>query len=217
MGQKSEIELVKKDKETAIFTAACRIIREKGFHQARMADIAREAGISYGLVYHYYKSKSDLFDALIAAWWQGLDDVTDRLLTQTLPIEEKLARIANYFFDQYQERPDLVHLFITEFSRSTANLTPDRLNRIKRLMGRTEEIIVQGQTNGVIRSDLRPHYLTFFFLGSIEALLSTMVLDDQPLKSKRHKRRLTEAVLTFFFDGARPPAPAEAESSTSDN
>ena len=204
MGQKAENELAKKDRETAIFAAACRIIREKGFHQARMADIAREAGISYGLVYHYYKSKSDLFDALIAAWWQGLDDLTDRLRAERLPIEEKLAAIAYYFLDQYQERPDLVHLFITEFSRSTANLTPDRLNRIKRLMSRTEEIIVQGQADGVIRSDLRPRYLTYFFLGSIEALLSTMVLNDQPLKSQGHKQRLTEAVLTFFFDGARP-------------
>ena len=58
---KNEYNNSKKNKVEAIFEAACRVIREKGYHQARMADIAREAGISYGLVYHYYNSKSDLF------------------------------------------------------------------------------------------------------------------------------------------------------------
>ncbi|MCP4678593.1 MAG: TetR/AcrR family transcriptional regulator [Deltaproteobacteria bacterium] len=193
----------KKDKETAIFWAACRVIREKGFHQARMADIAKEAGISYGLVYHYFKNKSDLFDALIKEWWRGLDEVTDKLSAEEMSIEDKLGAVVEYFLDQYIERPELVHLFITELSRSTTNLTPKRLKPFKGLMKRIEEIIKEGQRQGTLRTDLKSRYLMFFFLGSVEALLSTMVLEDQPLKSQKHKRRLADAVLTMFLDGAR--------------
>jgi TetR/AcrR family transcriptional regulator, fatty acid metabolism regulator protein len=194
----------KKDKEAVIFIAACRIFREKGFHQARMADIAQEAGISYGLVYHYFKSKSDLFDALMDEWWTGFDREIDGLLQKSLAVDARLGGIADFFLDQYQKRPDLVHIVITEFSRSSSNLTPDRLNRIKGLMNRTEEIIRRGQDEGTIRPDLKARYLTYFFLGSLEALLSTMVLEDQPLKSQGHKKRLVDAVLTMFFEGARP-------------
>jgi AcrR family transcriptional regulator len=59
---------VKKDRVAVIFEAACAVIREKGFHQALIRDIAEAANISYGLVYHYFKSKSDLFDAIITEW-----------------------------------------------------------------------------------------------------------------------------------------------------
>ena len=194
----------KREKEAAIFDAACLVIRRKGFYQARMADIAREAGISYGLVYHYFKSKNDLFEALIDEWWAGLDKLADRLAAETWPIEQKLKAVTVYFLDQYEQRPDLVHIFITEFSRSTANLTPDRLLRFKDFMARVEDIIGQAQQEGAIRRDLRARYLTFFFLGTLEALLSTMVLENQPLKNRAQKQRLTEAILNMFFEGARP-------------
>ena len=193
----------KKDKESTIFWAACRVIRDKGFHQARMADIAKEAGISYGLVYHYFKNKSDLFDALIKEWWRGLDELANQLIEEDKTVEQKLGSIVVYFLDQYALRPELVHLFITELSRSSTNLTPERLKPFKGLMNRTEKIITEGQQKGMLRSDLKPRYLTYFFLGSVEALLSTMVLEDQPLKGEEHKQRLAGAVLTMFFDGAR--------------
>lgn len=197
----------KKEKETAIFDAACRVIRQKGFHQARMADIAAEAGISYGLVYHYFDSKAGLFDTLIEEWWTGLDNMTLELLDAPLTVEEKLAAIADYYLDQYEKRPNLVHIFITELSRSTANLTPDRLDRFKRLMSRTEAIMAQAQEKGDIRDDVRPHLLTYIFLGAIEALLSTMVLEDQPIKGQKHRERLAQGILTVFFDGAKPRHP----------
>ena len=204
MTPRTEDNQAKKLREEAIFDAACQVIREKGFHKARMADIAQAAGISYGLVYHYFKSKSDLYDTLIEEWWRGLDETTDRLLEQDLSVEERLAGIVGYFLDQYEERPDLVHLFITEFSRSTANLTPERLDRFKNMFSVTEDMISRGQSEGTVRADLRARYLSYFFLGSLEALLSTMVLEEQRIKSREQKERLAEAVLTMFFEGARP-------------
>ena len=66
-------------------------------------------------------------------------------------------------------------------------------------MARTEKIITKGQEDGLIRSDLRPRYLTYFFLGSLEALISTMVLENQPLKDSEHKNRLTRAGYDHVF------------------
>ncbi|MBM3301674.1 MAG: TetR/AcrR family transcriptional regulator, partial [Deltaproteobacteria bacterium] len=134
----------RKDKEAVIFDAACRVIREKGFHQARITDIAQQAGISYGLVYHYFKSKSDLFDAILKEWWKGLFAMMDEGDRGSHPIDERLATIVGYFLDQYERRPDLVHIFITEISRSSDNLTPSRLKRFKEFMGRIETIMEAG-------------------------------------------------------------------------
>jgi TetR/AcrR family fatty acid metabolism transcriptional regulator len=197
---------LKNDKQSVIFNAACKVIVAKGYHNARMADITQEAGISYGLVYHYFKNKSDLFDALISEWWRGLDGLMDGLVAKDLKVEEKLDQIAEYFLDQYENRPELVHIFITELSRSAVNLTPARLAQFKKFMNRTEEIMKEGQNAGALRADLKSRYLTFFFLGAVEALLSTMVLENQKLGGEKRKKKLTQAVLAMFLDGARPAA-----------
>lgn len=93
----------KKEKEAIIFDAACKVFRKKGFHQARIVDIAQTAGISYGLVYHYFKSKADLFDAIQREWWETLlamMDVTERKANGP---EEKLAAIVHHFLDMYKK------------------------------------------------------------------------------------------------------------------
>ena len=100
-------ENAKKDKVAVIFDAACAVIREKGFHQARITDISTAANISYGLVYHYFKNKADLFDAIITEWWEGLFAMMDQCGNPSEPVEQKLGSIVKYFLDQYEHRPDL--------------------------------------------------------------------------------------------------------------
>jgi TetR/AcrR family transcriptional regulator, fatty acid metabolism regulator protein len=193
----------KKDRVAVIFEAACAVIREKGFHQARIRDIASAANISYGLVYHYFKSKSDLFDAIFREWWEGLFAMMDESDNPSQSVENKLGSIVKYFLDQYEQRPDLVHIFITEISRSAANLTPARLDRFKMFMSRTEAIIAQAQEQKNLRADVKARYLTYIFLGALECFVSTMVLEHQPLKGQSQKDRIECGLMEVFLNGAR--------------
>ena len=192
----------KKEKEAAIFDAACRVIREKGYHQARITDIAQAAGISYGLVYHYFKSKADLFDAILTEWWSGLFTTMEQYQTQPRSLEEQLAGIVGYFLDQYEKRPDLVHIFITEISRSSANLTPERVKMFRVFIGNTEKIIAWGQAEKILRSDIKPRYLTYIFLGALESFLAIMVLEGRPLRGRSEKQRIATALMEVFLKGA---------------
>jgi TetR/AcrR family fatty acid metabolism transcriptional regulator len=193
----------KKDKETVIFESACKVIRNRGFHQARITDIAKDAGISYGLVYHYFKSKGELFDAILKEWWVGLFKMMEESDSGDASVEEKLGAIVHYFLDQYEQRPDLVHIFITEISRSAINLTPDRLEWFRVFMSRTETIIAAAQSKNMLRSDVRARYLTFIFLGALESFISAMVLENQPLRGRSQKQRIAAGLLEVFFNGAR--------------
>lgn len=204
MQQNSQANESRKDKEAVIFGAACRVIREKGYHQARITDIAQEAGISYGLVYHYFKSKSDLFDAILEEWWTGLFGMMDEWDKNSPGIEERLGAIVRYFLDEYEKRPDLVHIFITEISRSSANLTPVRVKWIKHFMDRIESSLAHAQAEKFIRSDIKPRYLMHIFLGAIESFISSMVLENQPLRGRTQKQRISGGLLEVFFNGARP-------------
>jgi TetR/AcrR family transcriptional regulator, fatty acid metabolism regulator protein len=193
----------RKEKEEVIFEAALKVIKEKGFHKARMSDIARQAGSSYGLVYHYFNGKENLFDAIIERWWNGLFGLMAHIEEGPSGVYEKLRGIVAYFLDTYQAHPELVNIFITEISRSTANLTSQRLNAFKKFMALTEAVITEGQDKDILRRDVKARYLTTIFLGSLEAFVSTMVLADEHLRGDAQKERIAGSLLEIFLHGAK--------------
>ena len=60
------------DKRRIILDAAVRVFARQGFHSARVSDIADEAGVAYGLVYHYFGSKDEVLDTLFLERWNVL-------------------------------------------------------------------------------------------------------------------------------------------------
>lgn len=200
----------KRNKEASIFNAACAAIREKGFHQARIMDIARKAGISYGLVYHYFRSKGELFNTILQEWWNGIWKMMDHCEAADLSVEGKLEVIADYFLDLYEDNPDLVHIFVTEISRSSANLTEESMDCFRRFFDRVEALIASAQEAGTIRTDVRARYLTYIFLGALEGFLSAMVLENRPMEGRRRKKRIADGVLHVFLHGAATGPPAGA-------
>ena len=167
-----------------------------------MSDISKKARISYGLVYHYFKSKEHLFEAILNRWWQGLFEVMTKIRAERRSAPQELRGIIDYFMDMYQGHPDLVNIFVTEISRSTSNLTPKRLKNFQEFMFLTDGIMLEGQQAGVLRNDFKARYLTYIFLGSLETFLSAMVLVDQKIKGNRQKERIAESILEVFLNGA---------------
>jgi AcrR family transcriptional regulator len=195
----------RKNKEDVILEAAMKVFKRKGFHSARMADIARESGISYGLVYHYFKTKEYLFETILDRWWKSLFRLMKETSAAAENVQEKLERIIHFFLDTYQEQPNLMNIFITQISRSTSNLTRKRLERFKTFMSLTEGVIAEGQDKGVLRGDFKARYLTYIFLGSLETFVSAMVLVDQRIKGDGQKEKIARSILEVFLNGAGGP------------
>ncbi len=192
----------KEEKEDLILEAALKVIKEKGFHGARMADIARKAGISYGLIYHYFKNKEAIFDAIIKRWWKGLFRSMEAM-EENGDIRSRLLNIIYYFLNAYKEQPDLVNIFITEISRSTVNLNEERLGYFKRFMELTDRIMQDGIDCAYLRQDIKARYLTYIFLGALETFVSAMVLVSQRLEDDSLKHRIASSILEVFLNGAR--------------
>ena len=73
------------DKRRVILDAAVRVFAREGFHTCRVSDIADEAGVAYGLVYHYFKSKDQVLDTLFLERWDILLDAIRETDAQTIP------------------------------------------------------------------------------------------------------------------------------------
>jgi len=200
---KKDWDEFKKEKQNVIFDSAIKIIKEKGFHRARIADIAKEAGISYGLVYHYFKNKEDLLNEILNQWWVGLYHLLDDIKKTEKNLTGKLRGLILYFLNTYQRKPDLIHIFITQISRSATNLTETRLDNFKKFFRLTEDILVQGQKTKILRTDVESRYLTYIFLGGLETFLSVMVLGKESLKNDQQKEKIADSILEVFLNGAK--------------
>src|SRR5665213_4565288 len=100
------------DKRRLILNAAVRVFARQGFHACRVSDIADEAGVAYGLVYHYFASKDEVLDTLFLERWNVMLELIREVDGQPLPVREKLGAIASFIVDSYRHDPDLMKVII---------------------------------------------------------------------------------------------------------
>lgn len=194
--------MAKGDKQEMIIDAALEVFREKGYANARMADIASRAGVSYGLVYHYFGSKEVLFDLIVETWWGDLYTMMDREKKAKGDFSDKLIHIIRFFLETYVQRPNLMSIFVSEVCRSSVYHTEEGLSKFLKFFSLCEEIMLQGQKQGVLKKDIPTHHLSYIFYGAIETFISVMVLGKEPLTKKRLERAV-HAIMEVFMDGAK--------------
>ncbi len=76
------------DKRRMILDAAVRVFARQGFHTCRVSDIADEAGVAYGLVYHYFGSKDEVLDTLFLERWDVMLDAIREFDAGTAPARD---------------------------------------------------------------------------------------------------------------------------------
>ncbi|MEA2101652.1 MAG: TetR/AcrR family transcriptional regulator [Thermodesulfobacteriota bacterium] len=194
--------MAENEKQEMIIDAALEVFCDKGYANTRMADIARVAGVSYGLVYHYFGGKEVLFDVIVEGWWKDLYKMLEAEELSDVTVQQKLEHIIGFLLDRYQHSPNLVSIFITEVSRGSVYHTARGLARFNRYFDLTEKIMKDGQEKGFLRKDVPPHYLTYIFLGAIEVFLSVLVLGKESLTDHRRERTIN-GIIQVFVNGAR--------------
>jgi AcrR family transcriptional regulator len=97
-----------------ILDAAVRVFANQGFHACRVSDIADEAGVAYGLVYHYFASKDEVLDTLFLERWDVMLQMIRQVDAEQRPAREKLHAIASFIVDSYRHDPDLMKVIIVE-------------------------------------------------------------------------------------------------------
>ena len=192
----------KLNREKVIFDAALKVFSTKGYASTRMADIAREADMSYGLVYHYFENKEKLFDAIVEDWWTGFYNELEMLKKSDMSTEEKLVEIIRYILKVYENKPNQISIFVTEVSRGFIYHADSKgKDKFNKLFSLCQDIMSEGQQNGFLRKDIQANYLTYLFLGSIDTFLSVLILGNEKITAARQKR-FTDGITNVFMHGA---------------
>ena len=173
------------DKRRAILDAAVRVFARQGYHATRVADIADEAGVAYGLVYHYFRSKEAVMTELFTERWSLLLTASEELYGQEIPAREKLAGIARFIIDSYRHDPELMKVIIVEVTRAANSFGATHLPEIRRAYDVVARIVSDAQRDGLYRDDVDPGFVGMWFYGAIEQLLSGWVFGLIPTTDAR--------------------------------
>jgi TetR/AcrR family transcriptional regulator, fatty acid metabolism regulator protein len=174
-------EKVVADKRRLILDAAVRVFARRGFTQCRVSDIADEAGVAYGLVYHYFRSKDEVLDTLFLERWTVMLDVIRELDGQDLPAREKLYALTSFIVDSYRHDPELMKVIIVEVTRAANTFGQTHLAKIREAYELIAGIVAQAQRRGEFKDTVSPRFAAMAFYGAIEQVLTGWIFDALPL------------------------------------
>ena len=97
-----------------------RVFARKGYHTCRVGDIAEEAGVAHGLLYHYFRSKEELLETIFRETWRDVLDAVRSVEETDERARDRLAGIAKILLRAWRRDPDLVRVLVREVTRSAA-------------------------------------------------------------------------------------------------
>jgi TetR/AcrR family transcriptional regulator, fatty acid metabolism regulator protein len=172
------------DKRRQILDAAIRVFARQGFHATRVSDIADEAGVAYGLVYHYFPSKEEVLNELFSERWSLLLAAIEDTDQNGASPREKMEAVAGFIVDSYRHDPELMKVIIVEVTRAANSFGRTHLAEIRRAYDLIAKIVEDGQREGAFRSDIDPTFASMAFYGAIEQLLSGWIFELIPASGK---------------------------------
>ena len=191
------------DKRRQILDAAVRVFARTGFHACRVADIADEAGVAYGLVYHYFNSKEEVLNELFTERWSVLLAAIDEVDGKPISARQKLDACAGFIIDSYRHDPELMKVIIVEVTRAANSFGRTHLPEIRRAYDSIAKIVRDGQASGDFRADVDPEFASMWFYGAIEQLLSGWVFELIP-DGESDFDRAREMVVETICGGLEP-------------
>jgi TetR/AcrR family fatty acid metabolism transcriptional regulator len=197
------------DKRRVILDAAVRVFARQGFHACRVSDIADEAGVAYGLVYHYFASKDEVLDTLFLERWNVMLELIREVDSQPLPVREKLGAITSFIVDSYSHDPDLMKVIIVEVTRAANSFGQTHLGQIREAYELIGEIVTKAQEEGVFKPEIEARFAAMAFYGTIEQLLTGWIFGLRP-QGKEHFERAKWLVVETVCGGLETSVVGEA-------
>jgi AcrR family transcriptional regulator len=197
------------DRRRAILDAAVRVFARQGFHACRVSDIADEAGVAYGLLYHYFPSKDEVLNTLFLERWGVMLEMIRAVDAERIPVREKLGAIASFIVDSYRHDPDMMKVIIVEVTRAANSFGQTHLGEIHEAYRLIGEIVTEAQREGVFKADIDAEFAAMTFYGAIEQVLTGWIFGLLPQgeeEFERAKQMVVETVCGGLECASFPPA-----------
>ncbi len=191
---------LKDERETAFKQAALKVFSSKGYHKATMQEIALEAGFGKGTLYWYWKSKEELYFALIKEMHEEFLQLVSEACRRKATALEKLLWLGNEIVDLYYRERDYCKLSWKMRAEELETFSPQYVEELHDYVRRTkrelEKIVTQGIREGIL-PPFDPYYLSCILLGLVEGMEIQWLEDSQAFDLREGMGMALEMLMSF--------------------
>ena len=196
---------VVEDRREQIIDAAMRVFAQKGFARATNRDVAREAGITTGLIYYYFESKEALLKAVLEARSpvQVMTQITPEMLEQ--PPEVLLPLVIMRVLDivESEQFVGLIRVMLPEMLHGS-DMTPVALSFLQRVISFLGNYLQTQIARGNVRADINQEMAYQVIAGSVIGfVLRRQIMRDPTVLHYTHQE-IAQAIVGTILEGIRP-------------
>ena len=190
-------------KKKRILDAAVKVFASKGVDNTRISDIAKEARVAYGLVYHYFKGKERILNIIFTESWNVFLKILEEIMNRECSFREKLYNIVSFLINMYISAPDLIKVIIIEVIHSNRIKSKDYLKGFMKSFTLFEDGIEKHVKNNEIRNDINKRLMTIMVFGALEMIFSGFALRGLNLNEFESEEKLKEEIVNLIMQGIR--------------
>lgn len=187
-----------KGKYIKILRASVKVFAKNGFHNSKISQIAKEAGVADGTIYLYFKNKDDI---LIRLFEEKLDEIISDLETELSKIEdptEKFSTFVKKHLSMVEKNKNLAEVISVELRQSHKFMKEYHPEKFGEYLNILSRVIREGKEAGVFRSDVMPGVVKRSIFGALDEMVIYWVLTPNP---KYDLETGIEQVTKFFLRG----------------
>jgi TetR/AcrR family fatty acid metabolism transcriptional regulator len=170
--------IAQEGKRKQILDAAVRVFARSGYHGSRVGDIAAEAGVAHGLLYHYFSSKDEVLETVFRENFGELLERFRAVEAADEPAADKLEGIAKILLRTWRNDPDLVTVMVRDVARSPQLQV--QVDEVREAFAIVQRVIERGQEEGAFRKDVDARLASWIVYGGLEEVLTGWVLGQLP-------------------------------------
>ncbi|MFP3982796.1 MAG: TetR/AcrR family transcriptional regulator [Desulfurivibrionaceae bacterium] len=186
------------DKHEKIIKAAIKVFASKGFFTARIADIAKEAGVADGTIYLYFNNKYDILLSLFEEEIGKIIVEVKKLLDQESDPEKMLFIFATHYLSLLKDHKELIEVLQMELRQSTNFIKEYRRTKFVEYIDIISEIIHKGQSSGQFRKNILPGIAKRAYFGALDEMARHWILQPDPNYALEEA---AEQICSVFLNG----------------
>jgi TetR/AcrR family fatty acid metabolism transcriptional regulator len=186
------------ERRRAILKAAVEVFSKKGYPGCRIADVAREANVAYGLVYHYFKNKDELLESVFESGWHAFVARVTEAAIHAEGLEGRVRAVVRVAFEAYRRDPKGVKVLILEVGRSPSGGSVNRGGAFKHVLALAAQLFDEARQRGEVKPELDPMLNAALLFGAIEMGLTALVLGFIERTDDALERAANQVAETFL-------------------
>jgi TetR/AcrR family fatty acid metabolism transcriptional regulator len=186
------------DKHSKIIQAATKVFAKKGFFNARISDIAKEAKVADGTIYLYFNNKFDILISVFEEEIGGLIEQVSKILALEPDPRKQLEIFATRHLTMMKKNKNLAEVIQIELRQSAKLIKEYRNNKFSEYIDIISTIIKAGQAQGLYRADIKPGIAKRAFFGALDEISRVWSLS---LDTEYSVEETISQIMAIFLSG----------------